>query len=359
MKIAIDASTLSNPNPAGIEYMTEGVIKGWMGFPENQYFLYTYEGLGLKLPGNFEQIVIPKPTGMVAGLRWYWKVGRDIKNRQIERFVSTYTFSAAIFCPHTVQIIPDLSPVLYPAYSPRKRNLVYSITLPIALLFARSLVTISKTAKDEIRGTYFWFKRETTPMLLAINEWAMSPRNYKLPVVKSKYSLPEKYFLSISTLQPRKNYENTIKAFANFSVSHPDYHYLIVGGKGWYYEQLFKLVSDLHIEAKVHFLGYVPDEDLPALLDNADALLYMSFYEGFGIPLLNALYRGIPVLTSDIPLFHEVAESSITLFADPTNVGHISRQMLGLLKLQKEDFQEEIIKQYNWHKAAEVLLHLK
>lgn len=358
MKIAIDASSLSNPNPAGIEYMTEGIIKGLMGFHDHQYFIYTYESLGLKLPDNFTQVVIPKPTGKAAGLRWYWRVGRDIKNQKIDKFISTYTFSAAIFCPHTVQIIPDLSPILYPQYSPKKRNLIYSITLPLSLIFARSLVTISTVAKQEITQTYFWCRRELIPMPLAINEWATMPRDYKFAEVKQKYGLPKKYFLSVSTLQPRKNYENTIKAFANFAVSHPDYHYIIAGGKGWYYEPLYKLVKELRMETKVHFLGYVDDSDLPALTDNAEALLYMSFYEGFGIPLLNALYRGIPVLTSDIPLFHEVADSDLTLFADPANVGHISRQMLNVMNLKKQDFREDIIKKYNWRKAAEVLLNL-
>ncbi len=125
---------------------------------------------------------------------------------------------------------------------------------------------------------------------------------------RDRHGLPESFFLFVGTLQPRKNLETLVRAYARWrsSISRPPWPLIIGGAKGWYYERLFALVRELNLTDVVWFLGYVPPADLPYLYNAAEVFLYPSLFEGFGLPVLEAMACGTPVIVADTSSLPEI-----------------------------------------------------
>lgn len=366
MRFAIDASNLRGKN-TGLDFMTEGIIEGFKNFPEHEVLVYTTEafpGVGdLTKENNGENngvVVIPRPQGAAGGLRWYWKATRDMRRRDVHVFVSTWTFTAAALFPKTIQIIPDLSPIFFPEMFEPKHVKMFKLTLQIALRRAWKCVAISQSVAAEVKKMFPWYTKKIQSIPLSINNWAINPQSTeeKKLEIRHKYSLADKYFLSVSTIQPRKNYVNMIRGFAEFLKTNPDFQYVIVGKKGWKYEEVFAEVKNLALDSQVKFLDYAPDADLSALTDAAAGFLYASTYEGFGIPPLNAAYRGIPVLTSDIPVFREILTDKEAIFADPKSARDIAQGMQDLLGMKLVFGNENLVSKFSWKNCAAKLIEL-
>jgi glycosyltransferase involved in cell wall biosynthesis len=133
---------------------------------------------------------------------------------------------------------------------------------------------------------------------------------------RERFGLPGKYILSVGTLEPRKNLSLLVESFAllrKWKID--DYRLVIAGEKGWKYDQIFRTVRDLGLEDEVRFLGYVPTEDLPLLYRGAELFVYPSLYEGFGVPILEAMACGCPVVASDRASIPEVCGAAGILVA--------------------------------------------
>lgn len=177
--------------------------------------------------------------------------------------------------------------------------------------------------------------------------------------VCARYELPRPFILSVGTLQPRKNYGRLIEAFARIAAEGPD-HLVIAGGKGWLYESIFEQVKSLGLEQRVHFPGFVDDADLPALYSAARLFAYVSLYEGFGLPLLEAMACGTPVIASNVSSLPEVV-GDVGLQVDPRSVDDIARalqQMIDRPELRERSIGPglERAKSFTWEKAARELL---
>jgi glycosyltransferase involved in cell wall biosynthesis len=114
--------------------------------------------------------------------------------------------------------------------------------------------------------------------------------------VRAKYALPERFILSLGTVQPRKNYTGLMKAFSRLAVR--DLALVIVGGRGWLADRIYRAPQELGLGEQVRFLGFVDDKDLPAVYSMAELFAMPSLYEGFGLPLLEAMACGVPVLAA-------------------------------------------------------------
>ncbi len=127
-----------------------------------------------------------------------------------------------------------------------------------------------------------------------------------LEEVRCRYGLPSCFLLSVGTLEPRKNYPLLLAGYARARSSGLDRPLVVGGAEGWGYDAIYRTVERLGLEDAVQFLGFVPEADLPALYSLADAFLYPSLYEGFGLPPLEAMACGTPVVASDAPSLPEV-----------------------------------------------------
>lgn len=182
-----------------------------------------------------------------------------------------------------------------------------------------------------------------------------------LETVRDRYSLPKRFVLSVGTLQPRKNYVRLIEAFAQLSGA-DDVHLVISGGRGWLYEGIFRRVEELGLGSRVHFPGYVAEADLPSLYSLSEVFAFPSLYEGFGLPPLEAMACGTPVVVSRISSLPEVVGDAARL-VDPLSVAEIAGALQRLLDspAQGAALAERGLAQarrFSWSSAARRLLGL-
>lgn len=179
--------------------------------------------------------------------------------------------------------------------------------------------------------------------------------------VRSRYSLPGRFVLSVGTLQPRKNYVRLIEAFSRLSGVE-DVRLVISGARGWLYEEIFRRVEELGLSSRVLFPGYVAEADLPALYSLSEVFAFPSLYEGFGLPPLEAMACGTPVVVSRASSLPEVVGNAGCL-VDPLSVEEIAGTLQALLDspARRADLAEQGVAQaarFTWSEAARVLLGL-
>lgn len=176
--------------------------------------------------------------------------------------------------------------------------------------------------------------------------------------VRAKYDLPQRYILSLGTVQPRKNYAGLMAALAGMSV--PDVALVIVGGRGWLSDGIYRAAEKLGLSARVCFLGFVDDADLPAIYSLAELFVLPSLYEGFGIPLLEAMACGTPVVAADNSSLPEVVGQAGVLVdaRDTGTLAEAMRQLLAHPEQRRELAQRGLARacQFSWQHAAEQLL---
>lgn len=183
-----------------------------------------------------------------------------------------------------------------------------------------------------------------------------------LKKVRDKYQLPEHFVLFVGNFNPRKNLERLLAAFDLAKDQESIPHHLVIAGElGWKFDKQEALKNIRHVDA-VHFIGYVPDEDMPALYSLADLFAFPTLYEGFGIPVIEAQACGTPVLTSDCSALPEVCGDS-AVFVNPYGVEDISREMLRVLQdpkvakaLAEKGLQNA--KRFSWKNSAQQMNEL-
>jgi glycosyltransferase involved in cell wall biosynthesis len=167
--------------------------------------------------------------------------------------------------------------------------------------------------------------------------------------MRRKHQLPDRYVLSVGSLEPGKNRGRLIRAYSDATGTGDDCPLIIVGQPAWQYEADYHLVRQLHLDQRVRFLGYVPDDDLPAMYSAATAFAYPSLYEGFGLPVLEAMACGTPVLTSNTSATAEVAGDA-ALLVDPWNEHAIQASLSRLLT---DDALQDELRQRGFKRAAQ------
>jgi len=154
------------------------------------------------------------------------------------------------------------------------------------------IITISEFSKSEIIKIYNYPEEKITVAYPGYEKCQMSNVKSQIDKIKKKYKIPGDYLLYLGTLQPKKNLPHLIEAFDILTSSDPHITLVIAGKKGWLYEEIFKRVKELNLESKVVFTDFVEEEEKPYLILGAKCFVLPSFYEGFGIPVLEALSLG-------------------------------------------------------------------
>ena len=213
---------------------------------------------------------------------------------------------------------------------------------------AQKVIAISEHTKKDIIREYGKSPQDITVTYLAYDKKLFKPT----PVV----SEAEPYILFLGSLRPSKNVEGLIRAFAKLSLSElPVGTQLVIAGKkAWLYEQIFQLTRDLKLEGKVVFTGFVEESEKPVLMSQAAAFVMPSFYEGFGIPVLEAMACGTPVVMSNIASLPEVAGDA-GIYVDPYNIDSISRGIIEAIGPERGRWVKkglERVKLFSWAKTA-------
>ena len=165
----------------------------------------------------------------------------------------------------------------------------------------------------------------------------------------------------MGAIEPRKNLSRVVRAFSNFikEQKYCDYHFVVAGRAGWKNEELFAQIEDLDLVETFHFIGYVEDKDLSSIYTGAKALIYISEYEGFGLPPLEAQVCGCPVLASNVSSIPEVLGDS-ALLIDPKNDSQILEGMKSIINEANKYSKLGLInaKNFSWRKSVNKLMEV-
>ena len=355
MKIGIDLSPVEK-DPAGIgQYSLSLFTELCKIDKKNTYIVYTTAPFLFANTQNKVKKVNKKLPAY--GSRWMKSVVEDAKKEELDLFISPSNHLFTKLFPRTIQYVHDLAPIKYPKFFGRKASLKYKATLKLATTNALQILTISQTIKDEILNAYPKTKGKVNYIYPGLNKW-IELENKDPNALLDKYMIDFEYILTLSTLEPRKNHINMIKAFQKFkNTTNSPLKYLIIGKKGWYFDEIFKIVEDLGLENDVKFLGYVPNQDLNTIISKAKAFLFMSFYEGFGIPPIEALSLNVKTLVSDIPVFHEAFQEKV-MYTDPHSPDKIAIAIQEILERKQKDTTTFVKDRYSWEKSAHKLLSI-
>jgi glycosyltransferase involved in cell wall biosynthesis len=182
----------------------------------------------------------------------------------------------------------------------------------------------------------------------------------ELMTIRSRYGIgTSPYIFSVGTVQPRKNYGRVIQALARLRAAGHDLKFVIAGGRGWLEDPIYETIRQEHMEDHVHFIGFAAEQDLPGLYSGAFCCAFPSLYEGFGLPVLEAMSCGIPVITSNVSSLPEVAGEA-ALLVNPYSLEELIETFQRLLEdqdLYKSLVQRgyDRVKLFSWAKSAQQL----
>jgi len=252
--------------------------------------------------------------------------------------------------------ICDVTPLLFPEAHGRLHVWHHRLALPAILRAADRIITISEASKRDIVRCYRVPEEKVSVTYLA----ASLPGRATYPTAMppdAGAGLTKPYILNVGTLEPRKNLTGLLKAFARARSKGLPHSLVVVGASGWGRSPIAGLVDGLGIRDHVHFTGFVDDQSLPRLYAGADFFVYPSLYEGFGLPVLEAMASGAPVITSNVSSLPEVAGGAAVL-VDPSSTAELSDAMLRLagdeeLRRQLRVKGLERAGHFSWEQTAE------
>ena len=253
--------------------------------------------------------------------------------------------------------VHDLSFVRVPEAAPPTLKAYLDVVVPRSVRRADHVLADSQATKDDLIELYSTPAEKITVLLSGVDARFQPTEN---PKVREKYGIPQRpYIFSVGTVQPRKNYARLIHALAALRGRGVDVVLVIAGGKGWLEDPIYAAIEEAGVSDYVHFIGFADDADLPALYTEALITALPSLYEGFGIPVLESMACGTPVLTSNVSSLPEVAgDAAITV--DPNDLDAI---VDGLQRLvDDERLRSTLIerglaraKQFTWDRSAQQL----
>ncbi|MBN1639933.1 MAG: glycosyltransferase family 4 protein [Anaerolineae bacterium] len=322
MRIGIDYTSAAHQG-AGIGRLTRNIVRALSEIDEQNEYTLLVRGRDLPYPPP-----VPHPRNVASGIpndnvrevrtwideRWWHRVWHRLRLPipvewlvgAVDLFHSPdFTLPPVQGRTRTLVTVHDLSFLHLPdCFQPSL--LEYLVAhVPRAVARAHCVIADSESTRRDLVDAY-----GVPPGRVVVIYPAVEPRfrplddQPALARVRERYQLPQRFILSLGTIQPRKNYTGLIEAFAR--LGDPELSLVIVGGRGWLYDDVFAAVREHRLEERVCFPGYVADEDVPALYNLASVFALPSLYEGFGIPPLEAMACGTPVVVANNSSLPEV-----------------------------------------------------
>ncbi|HYV33390.1 MAG TPA: glycosyltransferase family 1 protein [Candidatus Limnocylindria bacterium] len=366
MKIAIDLRSLSSGTISGVENYCLNLLENLLAMDrQNEYVLF-YNGFVKKDLPNFHfvnsRVKLTRIPNKILNL------GFKLGVIKLEKLIGNFD---CLFMPNLNQFsisssaklaitVHDLSPVVTPEFYDVKRRIWHKfLNYKKAFNRANVLFAVSEYTKNDLIKI-FNIKPEKIKVIYpgtASLSNSMELDSERLRAARNEYDLPGKFILFLNTIEPRKNLSGLIKAFEQADT---DAWLVIAGRLGWKYSKDFALIKHSKKSAKIKYIGYVEEKYKPALIKLASALVYPSFYEGFGFQPLEAMGVGTPVMASQLTSLPEVVGQA-GLLVNPYDVNNMvvgleqilkNRELISNLKSQGH----EQAKKFSWHKAAEQVL---
>ncbi len=357
MTIGFDANEANVEKRVGSGQYAFEILRHIVQIPKDKFTIYLKNTPRLDFPQPSEQITYrifgPKPlwTQIALPFHLYTQSRPDV------------FFSPAHYAPRfspvpTVITVHDLSYLKFPHYFLKKDIRQLENWTKYSVKHARKIITPSQSAKNDVIK-YYNFPAEN---ITVVHHGYDKERFFddldkaKVTQIKQTYGIKNDYILYVGTLQPRKNINNLLEAYKSIANSYPSLQLVIAGKKGWLFDDIFIKVKALQIEDRVLFTDYVKDDEVAYLYKGAKLYILPSLYEGFGMPLLEAMACGTPVAASNVSSMPEIIGPG--LLFDPEDIKDIAQAIVKVLQMPidlYEKLQQEGIAfatTFSWEKAA-------
>jgi glycosyltransferase involved in cell wall biosynthesis len=292
---------------------------------------------------NVADLLEVKKIGVLTGHLWEQLTLQGYVRRKKAVLISLCN-TAPLFLANQIVTIHDLSFRLYPEWNSKIFSLMYNTMIPIIAKNSKHILTVSNTSKQELINELSISKDKISVVYNAVSAVFLE----KQLLEKEENSIQEDYILTVSSFHPRKNLKRLIEAF--LKISDKNLKLYIVGNfdKNFAFEEL--ILKEL--DCKIKILTNVNDLELKRIYKKAKLFVYPSLYEGFGIPIIEAMSCGLPVCVSNINVFKEVCGSNATYF-DPYNIEDIRDKII--LAIDKPKLLFNQLNKYNWQHSSSVI----
>lgn len=362
-RIGIDASRAQSNSPTGTENYSYQIIKAIASANERyDLLLYTKDSPS----SGFDRLLVEYS---LAQKRISWPYLWTQGGLALE---SWYAHPDLLFIPAhvipmaknpfvpAVVVVHDLRTEFLPQHSDfRQKFYLNSLVEIIRARLATHIIAVSHATKKDVVEKLGVMPEKVSVVYEGVDCTRFDPtikQSKRLGEVMAKFKLTVPYILFVGTIQPRKNLVRLIEAFSQLpQVKKGEVQLILAGKKGWLAEEIYKAPQRFGVESLVRFINYVPDEDLPYLYAGAKSFAFPSLYEGFGLPILEALSMRIPVVTSKISSMPEVG-GEYALYVDPFDTSSIASQLSASLSHLVPEAVVAHLQKFTWERAGELTM---
>ena len=366
LKIAVNTRLLLPDKMEGIGYFAyETLLRITRAHPDVEFhFLFDrpYDSSFI-FSDNVKPVVLFPPARHPFLWYWWfeWSVAGYLKKNKFDLFLSPDGYCSLSSDTPTLAIQHDIAFEHYPDMVPKLHSIYYKYYVPKFMAYATRIATVSEYSKSDIVRQYAVAADKIDVVYNAAKDIFQPVSQQQKLQLAEEYTNGKPYLIYVGSIHPRKNLSNMLLAFDAFRKATPeaDLKFLVVGAFGWQNSDLKEIINSMQYKDEIVFLGRQPLDQLAKLIAGAYALLYLSLFEGFGVPPIEAMQCGVPVITSDTSSIPEICGDAAIL-VDPLKVDAIT-QAISLLWTNPAIYDDLVKKgvqqarKYSWDDCAERL----
>lgn len=365
MKIAVNTRLLIKDKLEGIGWVAYETLKRiTTQHPEhNFYFIFDRKYNDEYIFSENVKPIVTPPQARHPFLFYLWfehAIPRVLKKIKADLFLSPDGYLSLSSDVPSIAVFHDLNFEHYPNDLPFLERKHYKYYFPKYAHKATRIVTVSEFSKQDIIKQYSVTANKIDVVYNGANENFKPVNKSTQKAIREKYTQRKPYFVFVGALHPRKNLVNLFKAFDKFrKTNHTETKLVIVGEKMWWTGKIMEAYNQMQFKNEVIFTGRLSAEKLYQVVGSALALTYVSYFEGFGIPIVEAFYCDVPVITSNVTSMPEIAGDA-ALLVDPFSIDSIAEAMKKI-NYDKKLRENLILKgqkrrqEFNWQKSADKL----
>jgi len=365
MRIAVNTRFLLKDKLEGYGYFTLEIFKRIVARHPQHEFLFLFDRAydeSIDFGPNVTKKLVGPAAKHALSFRWWYdvKLPLILKKWKADVFVSPDGFCSLTTSTPQVLVVHDLAFLHYPKFIPKHHLFFYKRYTPKFIKKAAAVLTVSEFSKQDITTNY-QAAADKIKVCFSAAKPIFKPVDWQTKeAIKAQYSDGKEYFIFVGGIHPRKNLLQLLKAFSIFKKWQKSSMKLLVAGRmAWQFNDVIEKLKTYKYRQDVVLLDYLPDADLALITASAYAAVYPSFFEGFGVPIVEAMQSGVPVITSNCSSMPEVGGTA-ALYADPADANAIAQEMMLLYKDENLRSQQitaglKRAQQFNWDDSADIV----